>query len=88
MSPLEYQKIRDDLDARIALVYATNRPLLAKSFAVFVYRQGSGAKVPMEIDGKKVRKGGMTWQALGRELYGQDFVAALKALVDADKAKK
>lgn len=86
MTLAEERAARDELDARIALIYAANRPLLARGFALFVFRQGHGARVPDTIDGKKVSRAGMTWQALGRELYGDDFVKELKALAAA-KAK-
>ena len=70
-----------ELEAAVALHYATLRPALAKGFAQFVFRHGAGATIPVIDNGRKVKHGGQTWQWLGREIYGQDFTDALKALI-------
>lgn len=74
------------LDVKLAMITASYRPAMARGFAEFVLKQGHGATVPAEIDGKKVRFAGKTWQWVGRELYGQDFKDAFTELVAARKA--
>lgn len=76
-----------ELAAIVALHYATQRPALARGFAEFVLKQGYGAKIPELDNGRKVRFAGRTWQWLGKEIYGEDFVTALKELIEERKRK-
>jgi len=55
------------------------RPM--ETFAQFVLEKGYGAMAPpMRVDGQEIRE---TWQARGRRLFGQRFIAVMeKAVTD------
>lgn len=60
------------------------RPGQMKSFAQFVLEKGHGAMAPvMRVDGKEVRE---TWQARGRRLFGQRFVAVMEQAINEYRA--
>lgn len=58
------------------------RPM--ETFAQFVLEKGHGAMAPvMRFDGKKIHE---TWQARGRRLFGQRFVAVMERAVNEYRA--
>ncbi len=75
------------LDRDIQAVLAQYRPALIRGFAQFVFSQGPKAVVPLEHNGKKLPAAiaGLSWQRVGRLLYGDDFTTAFKAVVEQSK---
>lgn len=57
----------------ILAYYEQFRPAQRESFARFVFSKGYGAKVPGRDE---------TWQACGRRLFGDDFIATMERIVN------
>lgn len=61
--------------------YAGLIPDMRRAFARFVYKQGQGAKA--HTTDKQGRQ--ETWQAVGRRLYGPEFMADMQAVIDENR---
>lgn len=61
--------------------YAGLIPDMRRAFARHVYKQGQGAKAPtFEKNGRQE-----TWQAVGRRLYGPEFMNDMKAVIEENR---
>lgn len=61
--------------------YAGIIPQMRRAFAAYVFKRGNGALAPtFDKSGRQE-----SWQAVGRRLYGPEFMNDLKAVVDESR---
>lgn len=69
----ESQKMRREIEE----YYASIIPSLRRAFAEYVYRQGNKALAPTKDKSGRQE----SWQAVGRRLYGPEFMKDLAAVI-------